>query len=179
MNWCIIFCLRRPRKVVALKAPKDTPLTIASGLWSGNYFMFAVWTVSLLGLKHLLNNSIYWLVQVVLFIGKSMCLSLWKKCVFCWIYNPILLIKQRNDISLEFLLGHRRKNINCSPPPLTWNCVGSVDYKLLRYTSVHRPVNFLRKITITDWTLMFMPGYQETAIVKIELDLYTSATKIP
>ena len=82
-----------------------------SGMWSGKYFIFAALnlkTVLLLLLKHFDIASHKCFVD-----WKSACLSSWTSCVFCWTYNPILYIKQRTDISLVFLLVHRRKDINC------------------------------------------------------------------
>ena len=95
-----------------------------------------------------------------------------KRCVFCRTYNPILLIKQRTNILLDFLVRNRGKDINYHCHMNLW-C--SVDYELLRYTSVQ---NFCGGLLWRTELYRFVPGYQETATVKSELDLCTSAAKI-
>ena len=77
-----------------------------------------------------IEASWYCLVQFVLLSGNLGDLSLWTSCVFCWIYTLILLIKPRTDISLEYLFGLRRKDIN-------WHhATRTCGLRLLCYSSV-------------------------------------------
>ena len=95
---------------------------------------------------------------------KSTCLPLWTSCVFCWTsYNPILFKKQRTDISSEFLLGHRRKDIICHRHMNLWI---SVDYGLLRYTSVQNfsPEDYFNELNLNIYAWISRDWYSEDRV---------------
>ena len=96
----------------------------------------------------------YCIVQVICWLEINVSIFVDKLCVLLDLQSD-LLIKQWTDISSAFFLGHRRKTIYCHYHVNFRRCV---DYELVRYS---RP----------------MPGYQDTATVKIELDLNTSAAR--
>ena len=125
----------------------------ASGIWSGNCFIiFAVLNLEkiiLLWLKHFdiaLCKLLCWLEINVFIFMDMLCVGVNLQSDLC--------IKQRTDISLVFLLRHRRKDIYCHRHTKLVVFCGMQSFPIYQY----------------GLNCYILPGYQETATVKIELN---------